>query len=199
MDFTRALEYYHQTYEINEKILFSEHIYLTKNLNRIVRTYKKNGRYKKAINFCNAKSAEQRLNLPKNHPRIGHTLQTTGDIYSDKDGVQAFSYYHQALTIFHSCIPSNRHAAADCLEHISDLHYKLCKYDEALKCRMNALDIQKKYRSSQHPNTAVSLQHIGRIYSSMENYTRTLDYFKRALQISEVNDVPECKTHGVNF
>ena len=176
---------------MNEKVLFSDHIYLTKDLNGIVSTYKKNDEYKKAITFCNTKLAEQRLNLTKNHPRLGHTLQTIGDIYTDRDGTQAFSYYHEAPTIFESCIPPNQQAVADCLEHISDLHYKLCEHDEALKYGMSALDIQTKHRSSQHPNTAVSLQHIDRIYSSIENYSKTLYYFKRELRIYEANYVPE--------
>jgi tetratricopeptide (TPR) repeat protein len=137
------------------------------------------------------KLAEQRLNLPKNHPRIGHTLQIIGDICSEKDSTQSFAYYHEALTIFESCTPPDQLTIADCLEHVSDLYYKLGTYDEALKYRKNALGIQQKYWSSQHPIMARSLQWIGRIYSNMKNYSQALDYFKRAIQIYRVNYVPE--------
>jgi tetratricopeptide (TPR) repeat protein len=190
-NFHRALEFYYQAYEMNEKVLSSEHIYLTKYLNRIINAYNKNGEYEKAMHFCNIKLAEQRLNLPINHPRIGHTLQTLADLYSKKDSTQAFAYYHEALTIFESCTPPDQQATADCLEHISDLYYNLGTYDEALKYRKNALDIQQKYRSSQHPMIALSLQWIGRIYSNMKNYSQALDYFKRAVQIYRANYVPE--------
>jgi tetratricopeptide (TPR) repeat protein len=192
-NFARALEFYHQAYERNEKALSSEHTYLTIELNRIVDRYKKNGEYEIAINFCNMKLAEQRLNLPKNHPRIGHTLQTLGDVYSEKDSIQALAYYNEALAIFESCTPPDRQAIADCFEHISDLYCNLGTYDKALKYRKNALDIQQKYRSSQYPLMAVSLEWIGRIYSNMKNYSQALDYFKRALQIYKANYVPEYK------
>ena len=59
-NFYRALEFYYQAYEMNKKILSSEHIYLTIYLNIIINAYNKNGEYAKAINFCNMKLAEQR-------------------------------------------------------------------------------------------------------------------------------------------
>jgi tetratricopeptide (TPR) repeat protein len=190
-NFDRALEFYHQTYEMNAKVLSSEHIFLTKDLNGIVSTYKKNGDYEKAIHFCNIKLAEQQSNLPKHHIRIGYTLQTIGDIYSEKNGTQAFAYYHEALTIFERCTPPNEQAIADCLEHISNLYCNLCMYDQALEYRKNSLDIQQKYRSSQHPKTAVTLEWIGRIYANMKNYSQALDYLTKALQIYKVNYVPK--------
>ncbi len=49
LHFDRALQFYHQTYEMNEKVLSSEHIYLTKDLNRIINTYNKNGEFGKAV------------------------------------------------------------------------------------------------------------------------------------------------------
>ncbi|CAF3845714.1 unnamed protein product [Rotaria sp. Silwood1] len=142
LNFNRALVFYRQTYEMNEKVLSSEHIYLTKDLNRIVGIYKKkNGQYEEAMDVCIKKLAEQRVNLPQNHPRIGHTRETIGNIYSETDSAQALVFYHEALTIFERCMPSEPKATADCLEHNSTVYSNLGTFDEALKYRNKALDI----------------------------------------------------------
>ncbi|CAF1682303.1 unnamed protein product [Rotaria sp. Silwood1] len=114
LNFNRALEFYRQTYEMNEK---------------------------EAMDVCIKKLAEQRVNLPQNHPRIGHTRETIGNIYSETDNAQALVFYHEALTIFERCMPSEPKATADCLEHNSTVYSNLGTFDEALKYRNKALDI----------------------------------------------------------
>lgn len=190
-DFDRALEFYHQTYQMNEKVLSSEHIYLTKDLDGIIDVYLKNGQFDEALVFCNTKLAEHRLNLPKNHSRIGHTLRAIGDVFSAKSSTRAFAYYHQALKIFNNCAQANQQAIVNCLEHAADFYYNLDRFERALKYRKNALNIQQKYRSSQHPIIAVSFERIGRIYFSIKDYSQALDYLKKAVQIYELNYVAD--------
>ena len=189
--FDRALEFYHQTYQMNEKVLSSEHIYLTKDLDGIVDVYMKNGQFEEALNLCNTKLAEHRLNLPKNHSRIGHKLRAIGDVFSAKNSTQAFAYYHQALKIFNNCVQANLQAIVNCLEHIADFYYNLDRFEKAVKYRKNALNIKQKYRSFQHPTMAASFERIGRIYFSMKDYSQALDYLKRAVRIYELNYVAD--------
>ncbi|CAF1377301.1 unnamed protein product [Didymodactylos carnosus] len=165
----------------------------TKDLHRIVGIYKKNGKYETATTFCNKKLVEQRANLPENHPRIGHTLKTIGDVYSETNGSQALEYYREALTIFENCIPSDQKAIIDCLEHISNLYYNQGFYNDVLKCRTHAPDIQQILCTFQNPIIGLSLEWRGGIYSDMKNYSQALEYFKRTLAIYQANYIAEYK------
>lgn len=190
-EFDRALEFYHQTYQMNENVLSSDHIYLTKDLDGIVDVYLKNGQFEKALHFSNTKLAEHELHLTKNHPRIGHTTRAIGDIFAAKNDTQALVHYHQALKIFHSDAQANQQAIANCLEHIADFYGNVDRLERALKYRKNALNIQQKYRSSEHPNLAESFEQIGKIYFNMKEYSQALDYLKRAIRIYELNYIAD--------
>jgi len=47
------------------------------------------------------------------------------------------------------------------------------------------LKIIEKFQGSQHPYFAITLNNIGGLYASRGNYERSLQYYKRALDIHE--------------
>jgi tetratricopeptide (TPR) repeat protein len=74
-----------------------------------------------------------------------------------------------------------------------------CLYDEydmmedALRCQLKALELDRLTLSSDHTSIANSLRNIGLSYEQMNNLTEALRYFNESLSIYRANYGPEHK------
>ncbi|CAF1589657.1 unnamed protein product, partial [Didymodactylos carnosus] len=184
-DYDRALNYYRQQYELNEKYIPTNNQELITNFNWIIDVYKKNDDYDSALDYCR----ENLTNIPEgNHLRSGHILKAIAHLLLIKDErEQAWQYYQKALVSFEKCHPSENLAMIDCLKMLSAFYADECQFDQALAKRKKLLNLQKQiYPLSL--DLAFSYRFIGEIYFEMKMYTDALYYFTKALKLYETFD-----------
>jgi len=73
-----------------------------------------------------------------------------------------------------------------CLLHnTADIYCEQSAYDRALEWFQRALEIKEKILGSEHPDTAISYNNIGRAYSKHGAYDKALEWYLKALKIRE--------------
>ncbi|CAF4534577.1 unnamed protein product, partial [Rotaria sp. Silwood2] len=172
---------------MDEKILGSDHQYLSEHIEWITDTYKKKGESKRAFEFCQEKLADWKKKLGESHSAVAQTLQIMAALIENSNGDKALECYNQALIILETGSPPDHVATAKCLSNISLVYWRYDMFDDALKFRLRALEIEQRIHSSDHINIAISLRWIGLIYSKMANYPKALEFLTNGLKIYTAN------------
>ncbi len=139
----------------------------------------------KCIEYANeALKISQELNFPIG---IGMSILDIGLGHFYKGNyTQAFSNYEKAKGIFKkNNFPS---AISQLLNNFGALHAKLNEPDKALKCFLEAIEIDTKIKNIR--NISLTLCNIGNVYKDSENKTETLRYYNLALSNAEEADFP---------
>ncbi|CAF0898778.1 unnamed protein product [Adineta steineri] len=188
-----ALDYYQQRLNMEEQCLPFDHSDLSIHLGWIIDTYKKMNEIDKALDLCQQKLVIQKTRLGENHPRIARTLMIMADLIEDKNQKKALEYYEQALSVLENCTPSDYRVTSKCLSSMAGLYSKYDMNEDALRCDLKALEIDRQTFSSDHTNIACSLKNIGLDYENMNNLSEALRYFNESLSIYQANYGPD---HG---
>lgn len=188
-----ALDYYHQQLNMEEQCLPFDHSNLSNHLDWIIDTYKKVGQTQKALEFCQEKLTVQKNRLGEKHPRIARTLMIIASVHEDDDPNEALKYYEEALSILENYIPVDHQTISSCLTSMTCLYSKYNMNEDALKCELKALEVNRQILSADHIDIANNLRNIGISYAGMSNSTEALRYFNESLAIYKLNYGPEHK------
>ncbi|CAF1419904.1 unnamed protein product [Adineta steineri] len=186
-----ALDYYQQQLNMEEQCLPFEHSDLSNHLGWIIDTYKKMNEIDKALDLCQQKLVIQKSRLGENHPRIAQTLMIMAKLIQDDNLNEALQYYEQALLVLENCTPSDYQVTSDCLTSTVCLYFKKDMMDDALRCQLKALELDRQTLSSDHTYIANSLRNIGLCYKEMNNLSEALRYYNESLSIYRANYGPK--------
>ncbi|CAF1011460.1 unnamed protein product [Adineta steineri] len=197
-DYEKAIWYYEQGLEINQKTLPTNQPYLATAYNNIGNVYKNMADYSKAVSFYekalsfHEKALEiKQKTLPSNHPDLATSYNNIGNVYKNMaDYSKAVSFYEKALS-FHEksleieqkTLPSNHPSLAISYNNIGLVYDSMEEYSKALSYYEKALEIKQKTLPSSHPSLATSFNNIGWVHRSMKDYSKALPYYERALDI----------------
>ncbi|CAF0934451.1 unnamed protein product [Adineta steineri] len=186
-----ALDYYQQQLNMNEQCLPFDHSLLSIHLGSIIGIYKKMNEIDKALDLCQQKLVIQKARLGENHPRIARTLMIMADLIEDNNRKKALKYYEQALSVLENCTPPDYQVTSECLISMAGLYSNCDMMEDALRCDIKALEVDRQTLSSDHINIALSLRNIGIDYERMNNLSEALRYFNESLLIYQANYGPE--------
>ncbi|CAF1243343.1 unnamed protein product [Adineta steineri] len=186
-----ALDYYQQQLNMEEQCLPFDHSDLSNHFDWIIRIYKKMNEIDKVLDLCQQKLVIQKTRLGENHPRIARTLMTMADLIENDNHNEALQYYEQALSVLENCTPSDYQVTSQCLTSMGLLYSNYDMMEDALRCELKSLEIDRQTLSSDHTNIAISLRNIGIYYENMNNLSEALRYFNESLSIYQANYGPE--------
>ncbi|CAF1144346.1 unnamed protein product [Adineta steineri] len=188
-----ALNYYQQRLYMAEQCLPFEHSNLSIHLGSITGIYKKMNEIDRALDLCQQKLLIQKTRLCENHPRIARTLMIMANLITDNNPNEALEYYEQALSVLENCTPSDYQLNSTCLSSMSCLYSNYDMIEDALRCELKVLELNRQTLSSDHISIANSLRNIGLCYENMNNLFEALRYFSESLSIYRANYGPEHK------
>ncbi|CAF1447691.1 unnamed protein product [Adineta steineri] len=189
-----ALDYYRQQLNMEEQCLPFEHSNLSIHLGSIIAIYKKMNEIDKALDLCQQKLLIQKTRLGENHPRIAQTLMIMANLIKDKNSDESLQYYEQALFILENCTPSDYQLTSECLTSMACLYSNYGKMEDALRCDLKALELNRQTLCSDHTNIANNLRNIGLCYEEMNNLSEALHYYNESLLIYQDNYTPKHDT-----
>ncbi|CAF0728633.1 unnamed protein product [Adineta steineri] len=185
-DYKKAIWYYEQALEIQEKTLPSNHPSLATSYNNIGLVYNNMGEYSKALSYYEKALEIKQKTLPSNHPSLATSYNNIGLVYSKMgEYSKALSYYEKALEIKQKTLPSNHPSLATSYNNIGEAYRQMGEYSKALSYYEKALEIQEKTLPSNHPSLATSYSNIGSVYDSMGEYSKALSYYEKDLEICQ--------------
>ncbi|CAF1549960.1 unnamed protein product [Adineta steineri] len=185
-DYEKAIWYYEQGLEIDQKTLPSNHPSLATSYNNIGNVYSNIGEYSKALtSYEKALEIEQKT-LPSNHLSLATSYSNIGIVYDNMgEYSKALSYYEQGLEIEQKTLPSNHPSLATSYNNIGLVYNNMREYSKALSFYEKAVQIQQKTLPSNHPSLATSYNNIGLVYNNMGEYSKALSSHGRALEIRQ--------------
>jgi len=181
-DFPKALEYFFDSLEINEKIQNQEAI--GANLTNIGNVYMNLSDYSKALEYY-----EKSLDIYEN---IGNkygfaaSLIGIGVVYTTfSDFNKALEYYNKSLHLYEEI--NYNLGVANVVGNIGHVYLNLEDYPKALEYIEKSLYINEEIGNK--AGVASNLSNIGDIYLKLSNYSLAMQYFEKALEINtEIGD-----------
>ncbi|CAF1431343.1 unnamed protein product [Adineta steineri] len=185
-DYEKAIWYYEEALEIQEKTLPSNHLDLALSYNNIGGVYNKKGEYSKALLYYEKALAIRQKTLPSDHINFAQSYNNIGCVYDYMGEYEkALSYYEKALEIRRKTLPSNHPDLAASYNNIGSVYDNMGEYSKALSYYKQGLEISQKTLPSNHPSLAVSLNNVGSVYVQMEEYGKAPSFFEKALEIRQ--------------
>ncbi|CAF3723180.1 unnamed protein product [Adineta steineri] len=182
-DYKKAIWYYEQGHEIEQKTLPSNHPDLPISYSNIGGVYDSMGEYSKALSYYEKALEIHQKTLPLNHADFAQSYNNIGIVYYNMgEYLKALSYYEKALDIFQKTLPSNHPTLATSYNNIGSVYEKIGEYSKALSSHEKALEIREKTLPSNHPDFAQSYNNIGILYDEMGEYSKALSSHKKALE-----------------
>ncbi|CAF1198520.1 unnamed protein product [Adineta steineri] len=185
-DNEKAIWYYEQKLEIQQKTIPSNHPSLATSYNNIGGVFGSMGEYSKALSFYEKALEIRQKTLPSDQPLLAISYNNIGSMYNNMgEYSKALSFYERALEIRKNTLPSNHPSLATSYNNIGLLYSNLGEYSEALSSHEKALDIQQKSLPSNHSSLAASYNNIGTVYDKMGEYSKALSSHEKALEIQQ--------------
>ncbi|CAF1429434.1 unnamed protein product [Adineta steineri] len=183
-DHEKAIRYYEQGLEIQQKTLPSNHPDLATSYNNIGSVYDSMGEYSKALSFYEQGLEICQKTLPSNHPSLATSYNNIGNVYDSMgEYSKAVSYYEKALEIQQKTLPLNHPDLATSYNNIGLVYNNTGEYSKTLSFYEKALEIREKSLPSNHPSLATSYNNIGMVYNNMGEYSKALSSHEKALEI----------------
>ncbi|CAF0785215.1 unnamed protein product [Adineta steineri] len=185
-DYEKAIWYYEQGLEIDQKILPSNHPSLATSYNNIGSVYNEMGQYSKALSYYEKALEIEQKTLPSNHPSLATSYNNIGMVYNKMgEYSKALSYHEKDLEICEKTLPSNHPSLATSYNNIGLVYDNMGEYSKALSYYEKTLEILGKALPSNHPYLATSYNNIGLVYDNMGEYSKALSYYEKDLEICE--------------
>ncbi|CAF0790975.1 unnamed protein product [Adineta steineri] len=152
-DYEKAIWYYEQGLEIQQKTLPSNHPDLATSYDNIGLVYGNMGEYSKALSSHEKALEIREKTLPANHPDLATSYNNIGSVYDNMgENSKALSYHEKALEIEQKTLPSNHPDLANSYNNIASVYYNMKDYSKALSYFERALDILRRALPPTHPN-----------------------------------------------
>ncbi|CAF1273273.1 unnamed protein product [Adineta steineri] len=185
-NYEKALWYFEQGLEAQEKNLPSNHSDLAESFNDIGLVYSGMGDYSKALSFYEKGLQIRQKRFPPNHPDFAESYNNIGSVYHNMgDYSKALSSHEKALEIDQKTLPSNHPSLATSYSNIGNLYHNMGEYSKALSYYEIALEIYQKTLPLNHPSLTTSYNNIGMVYYSMKEYSKALSFHEKALEIDQ--------------
>ncbi|CAF4120659.1 unnamed protein product [Adineta steineri] len=188
-DYEKAIWYYEQAIEIQQKTLPSNDPDLATSYNDIGLVYNNMGQYSKALSYYEKALEIYQKTLPSNHLDLATSYNNIGSVYDHMgENSKALSYYEKKhLKLKKKSLPSNHPSLATLYNNIGSVYDNMGQYSKALSFYEKTLEIFRKALPSNHPSLATSYNNIGGVYKKMGEYSKALSYHEKDLEISEKN------------
>ncbi|CAF0957438.1 unnamed protein product [Adineta steineri] len=152
-DYEKAIWYYEQGLEIQQKTLRLNHPDLATSYDNIGLVYGNMGEYSKALSSHEKALEIREKTLPSNHPDLATSYNNIGSVYDNMgENSKALSYHEKALEIEQKSLPSNHPDLANSYNNIASVYYNMKDYSKALSYFERALDILRRALPPTHPN-----------------------------------------------
>jgi tetratricopeptide (TPR) repeat protein len=144
--------------------------------------------YRRAEEMFNRAYAIRKKLLRENHPLIARSLSNLAAIFFLTSNIkEAIEYNEKALSIDRESFNGDHILISEDLGYLGKNYEAIGELDNALKHFNQALKMQERlfFPVVKHPKIADTWWSIGSVYDKKHHYERALDYFIKALQISE--------------
>jgi tetratricopeptide (TPR) repeat protein len=186
-DYRKAIEFYEQSLNINEKILPPNDPRLATAYNNIGMVYRKIGEYSKALSLFERSLEIMEIALPPDHPVLATFYNNIGMVYDNMDEYsKALSSYERSLEIRKKALPPSHPDLAASYDNIGAVYRNMDEYSKALSSFERALKIRKIALPPNHPDLAASYSNIGVVYNNMDEYSKALSSYERSLEIMKI-------------
>jgi tetratricopeptide (TPR) repeat protein len=141
-DYKKAIEYYEQGLEIQEKSLSPDDPDFATSYNNISGVYHDTGEYSKALSFYEKTLEILQKTIPPNHPHLATSYNNIGIVYYNMgEYSKALSFCEKALEIRQKTLPQNHPDLATSYGNIGLVYYHMGEYSKALAFYEKALEI----------------------------------------------------------
>ena len=183
-EYSKALEYYEKSMEIQRKSLPPNHPDLATSYNNIGQVYSNMGEYSKALEYYEKSMEIRRKSLPPNHPDLATSYNNIGQVYSNMgEYSKALEYYEKSMEIQRKSLPPNHPDLATSYSNIGQVYSNMGEYSKALEYYEKSMEITRKSLPPNHPDLATSYGNIGGVYSKMGEYSKALEYYEKSMEI----------------
>ncbi|CAF3845736.1 unnamed protein product [Didymodactylos carnosus] len=185
-DYSKALDYYEKTLELDLKTLGPNHPSVATTYNNIGGVYNAMGDYSKALDYYE-KTLELKLKtLGPNHPSVATTYNNIGLVYNAMgDYSKALDYYEKTLELELKTLGPNHPSVATTYNNIGGVYNAMGDYSKALDYYEKTLELDLKTLGPNHPSVATTYNHMGFLYKNQKRYREAKKYFEMSLAIRE--------------
>ncbi|CAF1386114.1 unnamed protein product [Adineta steineri] len=185
-NYEKAIWYYEQRLEFQQKTLPSNHFELATSYNNIGLVCGKMAEDSKALSYFKKALEIYQKTLPSDHSDLAISYNNIGTAYNSMgEYSKALSHYEKALQIRQKALPSNHPDLAISYNNIGNVYHKMGEYSKELLFYEKALEIQQKTLPANHPHLAQSYNNIGNVYHEMGEHSKELSFFEKALEIRQ--------------
>ncbi|CAF4303702.1 unnamed protein product, partial [Adineta steineri] len=185
-NYEKAIWYYEQALEIDQKTLSSNQSSLATPYNNIGFVYDNMGEYSKALSYHEKALEIQQNTLPSNHSSLARSYNNIGAVYDSMgEYLKALLFYEKAFEIRQKSLPSNHPSLAASYNNIGLVYNKMGEYSKALSYYEKALEICQKSLPPNHSSLAIPYNNIGFVYDNMGEYSKALSFYEKALEICQ--------------
>ncbi|CAF1518823.1 unnamed protein product [Adineta steineri] len=185
-DYEKAICYYEQGLEIQQKTLPSDHRDLAISNNSIGLVYYDMGKYSEALSYYEKAREIRQKTLPSDLLDLATLYNNIGCAYNNiGEYSKALPYHRKALKIREKFLPANHPKLAISHNNIGLVYANMGEYSKALSSHEKALEIYQKTLPSNHPLLATSYNNIGLMYDNIGEYSKALSSHEKALEIRE--------------
>ncbi|CAF1427580.1 unnamed protein product [Adineta steineri] len=185
-DYEKAICYYEQGLEIQQKTLPSDHHDLAISNNSIGLVYYDMGKYSEALSYYEKAREIRQKTLPSDLLDLATLYNNIGCAYNNiGEYSKALPYHRKALKIREKFLPANHPKLAISHNNIGLVYANMGEYSKALSSHEKALEIYQKTLPSNHPSLATSYNNIGLMFNNMGDYSKALSSHEKALEIRE--------------
>ena len=176
-NYDNALSYFNESFAISEEVHDSTGI--ANSLNKIGRLYHNQGNFEEALDVYR-KSLSVMKNFNNRKDVLSSTICFMGETLSKmKMSDNALKQYNESLEIRLEI--NDKKGIAECYNNIATVYFQIENPKLALDYHLKSLEIKREIGFLK--GEAISLYHIGEVYSYRKDYVESLANFKAALKI----------------
>jgi tetratricopeptide (TPR) repeat protein len=180
-DYKKAIWYYEQALEIQEKTLSPNDPRLAKTFNNIGMIYECTEEYPKALSFLEKNIEILEKAISPNYPLLATGYNNIGLVYSGMgEYLKSLSFYEKAFEIRQKILPANHRDLATSYGCMGAAYENIGEYSKALPFLEKNIQIQEKTLPPYHPDLANSYSNIAFLYQNVGECRTALSYLERA-------------------
>jgi len=183
-DHRKAILYYEQTLDIDEKTFDPEHPNVATDLNNLGTAWKALEKLQKAISYFEKALKIWRKVFGDQHQNVASALNNLGEAWRELGKPKkAIPYSEQALAIDEKIFGPKNPKVAIRLNNLGGIWKALDEPQKAISYYEQALTIDEKTYGPEHPSVARDLNNLGAAYFDLNKKKKAKELFNRAYTI----------------